>query len=133
VRDGSEKKLSVKLDEANPEKLARGRGGREDDSAAPDDKAALGVSVAPLTPELRDRARAPKDVQGLVVEDVNPDGRAAAAGIQRGDIIQEVNRQPVKSVDDLRSALKKTTDKPTLLLVNRQGNDIFVTVRPTNG
>jgi Do/DeqQ family serine protease len=133
VRDGSEKKLSVKLDEANPEKLARGRGGREDDSAAADDKAALGVSVAPLTPELRDRARAPKDVQGLVVEDVNPDGRAAAAGIQPGDIIQEVNRQPVKSVDDLRSALKKTTNKPTLLLVNRQGNDIFVTVRPTNG
>jgi len=133
VRDGIEKKLSVKLDEANPEKLARGRGGREDDSAAPDDKAALGVSVAPLTPELRDRARAPKDVQGLVVENVNPDGRAAAAGIQPGDIIQEVNRQPVKSVDDLRSALKKTTDKPTLLLVNRQGNDIFVTVRPVNG
>jgi serine protease Do len=133
VRDGSEKKLSVKLDEANPEKLARGRGDREDDSAAPDDKAALGVSVAPLTPELRDRARAPKDVQGLVVQDVNPDGRAAAAGIQPGDIIQEVNRQPVKSVDDLRSALKKTTDRPTLLLVNRQGNDIFVTVRPTNG
>jgi Do/DeqQ family serine protease len=133
VRDGSEKKLSVKLDEANPEKLARGRGGRQDDSAEPDDKAALGISVAPLTPELRNRTRAPKDVQGLVVEDVNPDGRAAAAGIQPGDIIQEVNRQPVKSVDDLRSALKKTTDKPTLLLVNRQGNDIFVTVRPTNG
>jgi serine protease Do len=133
VRDGSEKKLSVKLDEANPEKLARGRGGREDDSAAPDDKAALGVSVAPLTPELRDRTQAPKDVQGLVVQDVNPDGRAAAAGIQPGDIIQEVNRQPVKSVDDLRSALKTTTDKPTLLLVNRQGNDIFVTVRPSAG
>ena len=133
VRDGSEKKLSVKLDEANPEKLARSRGDRDDDSAAPDDKAALGVSVAPLTPELRDRTRASKDVQGLVVQDVNPDGRAAAAGIQPGDIIQEVNRQPVKSIDDLRSALKKTTDRPTLLLVNRQGNDIFVTVRPANG
>jgi len=132
VRDGSEQTLKVTLDAANPVKLAR-RGDREDDSAAPDDKAALGVSVAPLTPELRDRTRASKDVQGLVVEDVNPDGRAAAAGIQPGDIIQEVNRQPVKSVDDLRSALKKTTDKPTLLLVNRQGNDIFVTVRPSAG
>ena len=133
VRDGSEKKLSVKLDEANPDKLARGRGERDDDSAASDDKAALGVSVAPLTEDLRERTRAPKDVQGLVVEDINPDGRAAAAGIQRGDIIQEVNRQAVKSVDDLRAALKKSTDKPTLLLVNRQGSDIFVTVRPVNG
>ena len=133
VRDGSEKKLSVKLDEANPDKLARGRGERDDDSSATEDKTALGVSVAPLTPELRERTRAPKDVQGLVVEDVNPDGRAAAAGIQAGDIIQEVNRQPVKSIDDLRAALKKTSDRPTLLLINRQGNDIFVTVRPANG
>ena len=44
-----------------------------------------------------------------------------------------MNRQPVKSVDDLRAALKKTSDKPTLLLVHRQGSDIFVTVRPSNG
>jgi Do/DeqQ family serine protease len=133
MRDGAEKKLSVKLDEASPEKLARGRGDRDSESADSDDKTALGVSVAPLTPELRERTRAPKDAQGLVVEDVNPDGRAAAAGVQRGDVIEEVNRQPVTSVDDLRAALKKTTDKPTLLLINRQGSDIFVTVRPANG
>jgi len=132
-RDGSEKKLTVKLDEANPDKLARGRGGRDDESGDRDDTSALGVSVAPLTPELRDRTRAPKDAQGLVVEDVNPDGRAAAAGIQAGDVIEEVNRQPVKSIEDLRAALKKTTDRPTLLLINRQGSDIFVTVRPANG
>src|SRR5262245_61280693 len=133
VRDGGEKKLTVKLDEASPEKLARGRGQRDSESPANDDKTALGVSVAPLTPEMRERTRAPKDAQGLVVEDVNPDGRAAAAGVQPGDLIQEVNRQPVKSIEDLRAALKKTTDRPTLLLINRQGNDIFVTVRPANG
>ena len=132
-RDGSEKKLTVKLDEANAAKLARGRGERDGEPGERDDQSALGVSVAPLTPELRDRTRAPKDAQGLVVEDVNPDGRAAAAGIQPGDIIQEVNRQPVKSVEDLRSALKKSTDRPTLLLINRQGSDIFVTVRSANG
>src|SRR5438874_2366630 len=93
----------------------------------------LGVTVQTVTPELRERTRAPKDAQGLVVEDVNPDGRAAAAGIQPGDIIEEVNRQPVKSVEDLRSALKKATERPTLLLINREGSDIFVTVRPANG
>ncbi|HJZ75134.1 MAG TPA: DegQ family serine endoprotease [Vicinamibacterales bacterium] len=133
VRDGSEKKLNVKLDEANPDKFARGRGQRDGESDGSDDKAALGVSVAPLTPELRERAHVGKDAQGLVVEDVNPDGRAAAAGVQPGDVIQEVNRQPVKSIDELRAALKTTTDRPTLLLINRQGNDIFVTVRPANG
>ena len=91
------------------------------------------MSVAPLTPELRERAQAPKDVKGLIVEDVNPDGRAALAGIQSGDIIQEVNRQAVTSVDDLKAALKKSSSRPTLLLISRQGRDIFVTVRPANG
>jgi S1-C subfamily serine protease len=129
VRDGNEKRLSVKLDEANPERIAR------DGSAEPsvDDKAALGVAVMPLTPELAARAKAPKDAKGLFVEDVDPDGRAAAAGIQPGDIIQEANRQAVSTVDDLRSAVKKSGDKPTLLLINRQGNDLFITVRPANG
>jgi serine protease Do len=126
VRDGSEKRLSVKLDEANPDKSAR----MDRDEPSVDDTAALGVSVTPLTPELAARAKAPKDATGLFVEDVDPDGRAAAAGIQPGDIIQEANRQAVTSVDELRSAVKKSAEKPTLLLINRQGNDLFITVRP---
>jgi serine protease Do len=129
LRDGSEKHLTVKLDEANPEKMARGRDSVPDS----DDNTALGVSVAPLTPELAARAKAPKDAKGLLVEDVNPDGRAAAAGIQAGDIIQEVNRQTVNSVDDLRAAMKKSAARPALMLINRQGNDLFLTVKPSNG
>jgi serine protease Do len=133
VRDGAEQHVSVKLDEANPGRnVKNARPGGESDSTS-DDKAALGVSVAPLTPELAQRLGAPKDASGLVVQDVNPDGRAADAGIQQGDIIQSVNRQPVKTVDDLRSAIKKMSDKPALLLINRQGNNLFVTVTPANG
>jgi Do/DeqQ family serine protease len=122
IRDGAEKHLSVKLDELNTDRLARrGRDGRSDngdDRAS--DKAALGISVSP-------------DAKGLVVEDVDPDGRAADAGIRPGDVIQEVNRQPVKSIEDLRSAVRRSTDKPALLLINRNGNDVFVTVKPANG
>jgi serine protease Do len=129
LRDGSEKKLSVKLDELSAGKSARSNG-NDDGEPSTDDKASLGISVAPLTPELAAKARAPKDAEGLFVDDVNPDGRAAAAGIQPGDIIQEVNRQAVKSVEDLRSAVKKSADKPTLVLINRQGNNLFLTVRP---
>jgi len=73
----------------------------------------------------------PRGTQGVVVQQVNPDGRAADAGIQEGDIILEVNRQAVQSVDDLRAAVRKSTDRPTLLLVNREGRDLFVTVRPS--
>ena len=117
IRDGAEKRVSVKLDEASPERNAR-RGDGQNPSDA--DKAALGISVAP-------------DRKGLVVEDVDPDGRAAEAGIRAGDIIQEVNRQPVKSVEDLRAAVRKSSDKPALLLINRDGRDVFVTVKPANG
>ena len=67
------------------------------------------------------------------MQDVDPDGRAADAVIQAGDVIEEVNRQPVQNVEDLRAALRKSTDRPVLLLVNREGSSRFVTVRPNNG
>ncbi len=128
IRDGDEKKISVKLDEAAGDKVAAG--GSEPGRA---DQTALGISVAPLTPELASRYRLPRGTRGLVVENVDPDGRAAGAGIQAGDVIEEVNRQPVESVDDLRAAMRRTTDRPALLLVNRQGSQLFMTVRPNNG
>ena len=129
VRDGSEKTLNVKLDEA-----AVSREARERSDSTSDDRAALGVAVAPLSPDLASRAGLGKDAHGVVVQQVNPDGRAADAGIEPGDIILEVNRQPVQSVDELRSAVRRAAEKPTLLLVRRsagdEGRDIYVTVRP---
>ena len=89
------------------------------------------MSVAPLTPELASRTGLPRDAHGLVVQGVNPDGRAAEAGVQTGDVIQEVNRQPVQSVDELRAAVRRTSDRPVLLLANREGRDLFLTVRPS--
>ena len=128
VRDGGEKTLTVKLDELSPEKSAR-RGGESD--AIPDDKAALGISVAPLTPELADQFKLPKNTKGVVIQDVNPNGRAADAGLQAGDVIQQVNRQSVETVEELRTAVRRTSDRPALLLISREGRNLFVTVRPT--
>jgi S1-C subfamily serine protease len=128
IRDGTEKTVSVKLQAASPEKSARGR-----DDSAEDDRAALGVAVAPLTPDVADELGLSKNTRGVVVQQVSPDGRAADAGIQPGDVIQEVNRQPVQTVDQLRAAVKKASERPLLLLVNRKGNDLFLTVRPANG
>ncbi|HEY6212986.1 MAG TPA: PDZ domain-containing protein, partial [Vicinamibacterales bacterium] len=130
VRDGAEKHLTAKLDEANPDTMAARRDSGESNGKS-DDKTALGVSVAPLTRDMADQLHA-KNAHGLVVEDVDPDGRAADAGIRQGDIIESVNRQSVSSIEDLRSAIKRTTDRPTLLLINRNGNEIFVTVKPAN-
>jgi Do/DeqQ family serine protease len=122
VRDGAERTLTAKLDEAPSSGPAGG-------AAPAEDRAALGIAVAPLTPELAAQAGLPRDARGLVVESVRPDGRAAAAGVQAGDIIREVNRTPVDSVDALRAAVQRTPDRPVLLLLNRDGRDLFVPVR----
>jgi len=66
----------------------------------------------------------------VVVQDVNPDGRAAGAGLQPGDVIQQVNRQSVQTVEELRTAVRRNADKPALLLISREGRNLFVTVRP---
>jgi len=130
VRDGAEKTLSVKLDEAAVSREARERA----EASSDDDRAALGISVSPLSPEDARQAGLDRNAHGVLVRQVNPDGRAADAGIQPGDIILEVNRQPVQSVEDLRTAVRAAAEKPTLLLVRRsngdEGHDIFVTVRP---
>jgi Do/DeqQ family serine protease len=127
VRDGSERTLSVKLDEVAAGQSARNRNADADS----DSKTTLGVSVTPLTPESASRAELPRDAKGLMVQQVNPDSRAADAGIREGDVILEANRQVVHSVDDLRSALRKSPERPTLLLVSREGREIFITVRPS--
>jgi Do/DeqQ family serine protease len=125
LRDGSERHISVKLDELQGSSAAEGLGAGDGHS----DKGLLGVSVEPLTPQLAERLGV-KSTHGLVVDEVTPDGRAATAGIQAGDVIESVNRQAVSSVDALREALSKTPNRPALLLINRDGHEIFVTVRP---
>jgi Do/DeqQ family serine protease len=129
VRDGSEKSLTAKLDEASGSRTAR-----SSDNSTSEDHGALGIMVAPLSPDMASQAGLERGAKGVMVRDVDPDGRAADAGIQAGDIILEVNRQGVGSVDDLRSAVRRSADKPTLLLVRRNAGDdwrdIYVTVRP---
>ena len=125
IKLGKVPSAHLKLDEADVSKTAR-NGRSESDGG---DKSALGISVAPLTPETASRLGAPRNAHGLVVEDVDPDGRAADSGIQQGDIIEQVNRQPVQTVEELRAAVRRAGDRPVLLLVNRGGNEIYVTVR----
>ncbi len=125
VRDGAKRDVSVTLREAAASKAAE-KG--ESDSAATEDTSALGVSVAQLTPELADRLNVPSNAKGVVVQSVNPDGRAAGAGLQPGDIIQQVNRQSVQTVEELRSAVRSGARKPVLLLISRDGRSLFVTV-----
>jgi serine protease Do len=125
-RDGTERTLSAKLDESSAGKDRAAN----DDAPGPDDQAALGIAAAPLTPDLAARAGLPRETRGVLVERVNPEGRAAAAGIQPGDVILEVNRRPVQTIDELREAVRRVPERPTLLLISRDSRDLFVTVKP---
>ena len=127
VRDGKPQTLSVKLDEKQAEREASARGATSDR----DDKAALGINVAPLTPELAARVGLPRTAKGVFVQDLDPNGRAADAGLERGDVIEQVNRQTVQTVDELRAAVRRSSDRPVLLLVTREGKSIYVTVKPS--
>jgi serine protease Do len=83
----------------------------------------LGVAVRPLTPEERKES---KLAGGLVVEQVG--GAAAKAGVQQGDVILQVNRTPVKSVEELRELVNKSSGT-LALLIQRDDAQVFVPVR----
>jgi serine protease Do len=89
----------------------------------------LGVAVEPLTPDAAARMELSRDTRGLVVTSVDPEGPGSDAGLRRGDVISEVNRKPVFTREELRAALAGSGAPPVLLLVTREGQTIFLTVR----
>jgi serine protease Do len=119
LRDGSEHEISVKLGEM-PTETAMVAPGNNDST-----KALEGVEVSNLSPDMADQLGLPSSSKGVVVTDVNPSSKVADSGLRKGDVIQEVNHQPVKNVSEFQSALKKGGSDP-LLLVNREGRTFFI-------
>jgi Do/DeqQ family serine protease len=131
VRDGREQEVRVTLGELSSG--APQGGGRDNPSEGEDggERGKLGVGVTPLTPEMAERFELPADASGLLVTSVDPTGPAADAGLRQGDLIEQANRQPLRSVEDLRAAIRESGDRPILLLVNRpRVGTVFVTIRP---
>lgn len=126
-RNGKGMPLQAKLDELKPEQP------HAEAQPLPTSGHQFGMSVEPMSPGIASQLNLPANTQGLVVVNVDPMGPAANAGLQSGDVIVEVNRQPVKSVDDMRSALEKSGSRPVLLLINRGGQTVFVTIGPQAG
>lgn len=130
LRNGNEEELKATLNELVPEQRSN-RATDDNSPASPEtNSGALGLGVQPLTPSIAQQLGIDAQTQGLVVLQVDPSGPAADAGIQRGDVIEQANQQPLRSVDDLRAAIQRSADKPVLLLVNHRGATIFVTIRP---
>ena len=113
IRDGNEKNVEVKLGELNEEKQALAQGTSKISS--------IGIQVANIVPELINQYHLNKDVSGVVVTGVNPNGVAASVGIQAGDVIMKVNRQEIKSVEEFDQQISRVKAGENLLLFLRRG------------
>lgn len=120
LRNGSEREMSLKLAEMPTE-----RANVESDDADESTNDLQGVEVTNLTPHMAERLGLAPSTNGVVVANVDPSSKIADAGLRKGDVIQQVNRQPVKNVSEFQSAVKKAGSDP-LLLVNRQGRTMFI-------
>ena len=83
------------------------------------------ITVESLSPEVARELHLSPQTKGVVVTGVNPDSKAGESGLRKGDVIQEVNRRPVENEEQFQAAMRHAGDNP-LLLVNRQGNTLFV-------
>jgi serine protease Do len=89
---------------------------------APAPQKALGLSLAPLTPELARAANLPATARGVIITAVDPNGDAAEQGLQRGDLIVSVNNQSVQTPAQVIAAVeasRKSSRSSVLLLVKR--------------
>jgi serine protease Do len=94
------------------------------------ENAMAGVAAQSVTQQMARELGLQGKAQGVVVVGVEPDSRAELAGLAQGDVIREMNRQPVKSVKDYEkivSSLKK--DQDVLMLITRSGSSLFLTVK----
>jgi serine protease Do len=120
-RNGAERDFTVKLAEL-PTQEARVR---DDANGAKNELS--GISVQDLDAQTARRLDIPAATAGVVVTDISPSSPAVDSGLQRGDVIQEVNRHPVRNTADFEAAMRNSKDS-TLLLVNRRGNTMYVAV-----
>ena len=135
LRDGKEQTLSVKVAERpSDEMLAKKEPAppkEQGETIKPPDNVLASLKVQALDNATMSQLNIPSKTAGVVVSSVEPGGPAEAAGIQRGDVIQEVNHEVVKSLDEYQKAAHKIKkEELAVLLLSRQGNNLFVAVNP---
>src|ERR1700682_4179378 len=113
IRDGKPVTLSARIDALDAKESAQADSGEKA-------KPALGLAVQPLTPAVAQQLGVSAK-QGLVVQSVQEGSPAADAGFERGDVIVEVDKKPIKNVAEFReSVAKRAKGKPMLFRVPRQ-------------
>ena len=88
-----------------------------------------GMSVAPLNEMTREQFKIHKNIQsGVIITQIEHGSTAAQAGLKPGDVIVEMNRQPVRSIEDFQRIYSQTKDD-LLILISRRSNTFFLVLR----
>jgi len=125
LRDGHEKELTLKIAE-QPDTIKTAKA----DTTADESVALAGIEVQAIDKKSARELGLSEKVRGVIVTNIDPDSPASDSGLREGDVIQEINRHEIKSVKDfekIATGLKK--DQPALLLINRRGASLFLTVK----
>ena len=135
LRDGKEQTIAVKVAERpTDEMLARKEPATPKEpveTVKPPDNVLASLRVQALDVATMSQLNIPAKMTGVVVTSVEGGGPAEAAGLQRGDVIQEVNHEVVKTLEDYQKAsVKLKKDELAVLLLSRQGNNLFVAINP---
>src|SRR6476469_4685215 len=135
LREGKEQFLNVKVGERpTDEMLAKKEPSAPQtpqDSVKPPDNVLASLRVQTLDAATMSQLNLPGKTSGVLINHVEPGSPAEAAGLQRGDVIQEVNHEVIKSLDDYQKmSAKIKKDEMAVLLLSRQGNNLFVAVNP---
>ncbi len=124
VRDGKEMDLMIAVGQ-QPDAVKVALADREQA-----DHVLAGLAVKDLNARTARRLGLDEDSQGVVVVDVEPSSDADRAGLSRGDVIREINREPIDSMRDFeRIATNLEEGKKVLLFINRRGASLFVSVK----
>ncbi|MCG6916207.1 MAG: DegQ family serine endoprotease [Deltaproteobacteria bacterium] len=121
IRDGKTRTLTVKLG-TMPEEITEAEKGVTTD---------LGLTVQTLTPELAEQFNWSRDEKGVLITGVDPSGAGADAGLRRGDLIKEIDRQDVETTEDYSRILGKAKKgESVLFLVKRGTRTFYITLTP---
>jgi len=124
-RDGKEVTVQAIVAEKPDDKpqLASAAPAGQPDQQKPTEIAGLGLKLAPIGQEMRDKFQLGADQKGVVITDVAPDSPAAERGLKPGDVVVEVQQQPVSSPADVQSRIdtqRKQSRKSVLMLIQSQ-------------
>ena len=122
-RNGKDVTLQATLAEKPDDVQAAATTTAKPDTTRPTAIAGLGLKLAPISPELRDKYQLNADQKGVVITDVTPNGPAAERGVKPGDVIVEVQQGEVGTPADVQQrvdSVRKENRKSVLMLIQRQ-------------